>query len=77
MGLMDMLRSILGGGNTPKAGSATGATGPRAAAATAAGAGKVTGAAKAPAAGGDPIMDAALGLVGQGGSELPALLEGR
>lgn len=75
MGLMDTLRSLLGGGSAPKPAPSAGAAGPRAAAATPAGTGTAAAAAQSPPAGGDPIMGAALGLVGQGGSGLPALLD--
>lgn len=81
MGLMDWFRSLLGGGNAPKATPTAGASGPRPSAASsatsaAAGAGTVAGVAgKAPTAGADAIMSAAMALVGSGGSGLPALLE--
>ena len=77
MGLMDWFRSLLGGGNAPKAGSAAGGTVPRPSAAPPAAPPKtvIPVPSEAPTGGDDPIMSAAMALVGTGGSGVPALLE--
>lgn len=62
---MDMLRSFLGGGSAAKPASPAAAAAPAAA---------PTAATQTAAAGGDPIMGAVMGLVGEGGSGLPGLL---
>lgn len=76
MGLMDWLRSILGGGTAPKASPTAAASGPRTSAApSAAGPGMVVGAPSgAPTGAAEAIMSAAMSLVGSGGSGLPTLL---
>lgn len=76
MGFMDWFRSLLGGGNAPKAGPTAGATGPRPPVAPPRVAAETVAAATsgAPTGGADPIMGAAMALVGSGGSGLPALL---
>lgn len=73
MGLMDSLRSLFGGGKKQAAPARQ--PSPQAPAAAAATVSATAAVATAAGSTSDPVREAALGLVGPGGSGLPALLE--